>query len=157
MRGAIILLAGLLASCANITQREALDAFDAPTAAGIIASFIQALDDTGTPPTFDQLQDVIVDCVDDYRDTYPATSDLMTNFADQLDCVCYHDYRKRISRIWLGYEPNPLFGELFCPAQPTPADAGSLEEPSLSFREAPPAYSPAVDELEETRERILTA
>ena len=113
-----ISLSLVLAGCGGVSVREAATTVaDSPSVPGAIASLVLRVMEDGSPPTYDEISDTIIDCVDD-QDTYPATSDLMQHFGHELSCVCWYDWEKRISFERPGYTPNPRYRESFCEADP---------------------------------------
>ena len=142
-----VLVAVLLSLASGCSLRYAArTVYDAPTVPGAIASLVLSVLEEGSPPTYDIISDAIVDCVDDYEDSSPATSDLMIHFGDNLDCVCWHDWVKRISYERPGYEPNPMYQRSFCPVQDEPvAVTQAIEAPpplTVTTTVDPPAVDP---------------
>lgn len=119
---------------------------ESPSVPGAIAALVLQVIAEGSPPTYDVISDSIVDCVDAYQDSSPATSDLMIHFGDNLECVCWHDWVKRITYERPGYEPNPLFRDSFCPApEPSVAVTQALEAPpplQVTTTVEPPVVDP---------------
>lgn len=154
MRTTIALVcAVLLAGCGRMSVRDAAQSVaEAPSTPGAIAALVLQVLESGDPPTYDVIGDTIVDCVDAYEDRYPATSDIMRNLGDQLSCVCWHDWIKRITFERPGYVPNPMFERTFC--QPAPAvdmtattvqqsvTCAPTERPSVAQTVEPPAVDP---------------
>lgn len=139
----ILALVLVLAGCSRVSVREAANTVaEAPTVTGAIASLVLRVMENGSPPTYDEIGDAIVDCVDDYQDTLPATSDLMMRHGHELDCVCWFDWEKRISFERPGYSPNPRYRASFCPAPEPEVVTQALPPPSPIMAAPEPQIDP---------------
>ena len=119
----------LLVSCQNVGfRRTMVEVGGAPSNVAAIARIISK----ENPPTFDQIQDAVRECVDD-RDN---GSDALIAFGEQgLQCYCYHQVVQAIRFTIPNYVVNPVVLDQFCGSSQSSAQADDAGEASFAVEQ----------------------
>ena len=105
----LLLFAVLLTACGGLRQ-TVRDVSVAPSGVAAMAILARNTFETREPPTFDEYQDSVYLC----KDEYEGNRDILAAFGDRMDCLCFQDYKRLVVALDPNLGPNPLFEEYFC-------------------------------------------